>query len=275
VKLEQIFLFFFILISHNHFSQNNVNLGATNDLINKKINGKVKTLKVITNVITSNQNEPNAFSTVISFFNEKGFIFKEYDNGDSLFTSFDSIGNKIETKTFNNQILTKVLTYNNNLPVFVKGFDHEGKLLWMVETLYDERNNRIKEISYDANNNISSIFEFKFDERGNEIERKKFNSKNKLTLKNIFKYDDANNKTSLVIYDQNNESSILCYEIYSYDDKGQLILTKLYNSANVLESTKKYTYKIEYDEYKNWINNITFVNGIQSSLFQTREIKYF
>lgn len=102
------------------------------------------------------------------------------------------------------------------------------------------------------------------------IEYNRYNSDGSLREKNTYKYDEKGNKIEENNY---NDNGSLCWKnTYNYDEKGNVIEENNYNYDGISKGI--YTYEYEYDENKNWIQEIKYFNGIAQTI-KIRKIEYF
>lgn len=215
--------------------------------------------------------------TTTYYFSKNGYIEKIVDENKETFINYDTLGNKIEEITYskvNGQSnLIKSVTFKNDFPQYIQGFNQQEEKTWKTEFLYT--NNKIsKEIEYD-NNQIHSYFEYYYDDRGNKTEIKKFNAKNELKLRNTYKFDENSNKTEFSIYDWKTDKILETYR-YIYNDKNEIIFVYLFDGNENLISKSNYSYNYEFDLKGNWTYSAKYINHtIQRNTETYRKIEYY
>lgn len=261
-----------ILIGCTGFDKNKL---RNTDLSAMTLKGKVKMIEENTFQTSSSRgNEPYAFYTRFYYFNEDGIITKKIDDGDNITIVFDSIGNKIEERSFSREQLIKICKFENNRPVSYTSFNPNGAERSKAIITYDENDYATSEASFDENGNRISLMKYKNDSRGNHIKLVKLNERNEVVVINTFKYDQNNNKVELRIHDVKT-SMILVTQKYEYNEKNERILTQEFDSQNRLVNSNTRSYKTTYDEMGNWTRKISFTNGVQNDLFSERKIEYY
>lgn len=159
---------------------------------------------------------------------------------------YDSNGNEIETIRYykdktQTHWYTKYDTVGNEIEWIVN--DKYGNQERRYITIYDENSNPIEEKLFDSNNEIDSYFISKYNAFGNEIESREY-----------FKDSTFKRKT------------------YLYDQRGNEIELKKFDTKGNLRSTSKTEY--QYDINENLIKESLYKNDRLETV-RSFEIKYF
>ena len=104
---------------------------------------------------------------------------------------------------------------------------------------------------------------FKAEIKGGKVE------KGSLDNKHMYAYDDRGNQIEWKVYNSNR--SLNLKHTYAYDDKGNKIEWKSYKDDGSLEA--KYVFKYKYDSEGNWIEVITFQVKSEGGKREAKEIK--
>lgn len=212
----------------------------------------------------------------ISEFNEDEILTKEmlwnvgeYPKDPEYLTinKVDESGNIIETIRNKRLSDKKRLSFSFNQA----GFQTEwveymnGKFSMREETVYDEYNCPIKEITYDENNKITHYHIYSYDEKNREISSTKYDGRDKLIYKTVKEYDDYYTDFDDLVVETD------------YDANGKITnkvdARELYKSNKIVGSwTPKLPYKgaedIEYYTSKK-VRSWHFVNSTNEDVYQT------
>ena len=199
---------------------------------------------------------------------------------------YDKNGNeieKIETHEYNyleNDVGKQLTKYDSANNIIESNYIGYGGTHWVAEY---GKYGMIKCTYYDRNN-IPTYSNLKYDDKGNRIEQISYSSDNEIILKWVGRYDKDNNIIEEISYDGNNKISekylfeynsckqILRYihlfrtpkiqnydktvASYYYDSKCNIIRIDVYDSTYKTGSRKEF----EYDEFNNNIKQTEFSN---------------
>jgi hypothetical protein len=235
-----------------------------NDLMEWKLNGKVKSFRQI------------SYRAIEKY----GVISKQEGPSGGIYVLFNEEGNTIEHNIY--------------------GLD--GSLDWKYTYKYDDKGNKIEENRHYPDGPGGKTT-YKYDYKGNMIEENEYTASEKWWSKNTYKYDNEGNIIEsgsyyksdsilyqITIYQYDNEGNLIeeneydstgtyvypyRQKTYKYDDAGNVIEKRYYGFDNNLQPdwiVAKYAY--EFDEKNNWIRKTEFVNEIPKYIIE-REIEYY
>jgi hypothetical protein len=273
-----------------------------NDLIKKKLKGKVKSVKKHFFSLTEKFgelviDESSLVNVEHLKFNEKGkLIFQEILLGDRSSSKqifkYDDKGYIIEKKLYKYLEIENTIRYKYDIKgneTEIKYYDEVGVITSKGHKTYDNNGNCIVSDYYDKDGILTSKYKNKFDINGNCIEvngykgdgslsyesKREYNSKNQiieitindlddksLTNKSTYKYDTEGNNIETKGYDLNGD--LKYHFIYKYDNMGNQVEER----SNNFTTIRKY----EYDEKNNWVRRD--LSGFSETLTE-REIEYY
>lgn len=223
-----------------------------NNLIEKKIKGKVKT---ILETIYKPNDMVAQYTRLLEKFDIRGNIIEEiYNIGDTIKElDIKEVGyrNTFKYNYFESSNIKEKMK-------FVKQRTFDGGFEMKLNNLskFDEKGNIIEFESYDLFGELTSkiINRFQYDDEENIIEKESNYTKDKLKRKTInrFQYD---NKRNLIKYDSYNSAGQLtnCSScIYQYNELGNIILHENYNNEGKLYDRTKYDNNKNLIEYENY-----------------------
>ncbi|MGZ4058043.1 MAG: hypothetical protein ACXVPU_03400 [Bacteroidia bacterium] len=143
----------------------------------------------------------------------------------------------------------------------------EKKTIWK----YDAKGNNIEATDYKPNGDLSTKSTFEYDEKGNEIQCDMYGIDGKITYVYKWEYDKSGNKIIEELYDFGGKF-LNSKKTFSYDNKGNTIEEKDYNSTGSLKATIDYKY--DFDTRGNWIKR-TELDDNTIVFITLREITYF
>lgn len=277
-----------ILLSVLNFSAcNTENTTHKNDLIEKNLNGKVKSLKKIGYYVI-----------------EENDVVKKGNKYEGRFEEiylFNKDGNVTETK----QIKSNGDLYN----IHLFKYNEKGILIeseWYSEFgketvsiyKYDKQGYKIE---WDINNidgSLSQKYTYKYDDKGNQIESNWYNTGDSSPITSVFTYDDKGNRivdsyinSDGSVYDRTNykfddkgnviergEYELSFYFIYKFqrefDDKGNVTRTERIKVDDNDKLLRKSLETFKYDFNNNWIERIVYENE-NPELIEERIIEYY
>ncbi len=191
--------------------------------------------------------------------------------------SYDKNRNKIERKVYlkdsNGEFYLEIRSlykYDNEGNLVEKSdFEFEEVLQLRNTRKYDSRGNLSENIHYKSDGSLSRRVVNKFDIRNNKIERLEYDSDDIIESKNQYKFDVSGNE----IEDKDFDSDGTLYSIKNrrYDENGNIIESVFKTPNNDKIRKHDYSWEYEYDEYKNWIKRVQYIN---EEPFETRERKF-
>ncbi len=98
------------------------------------------------------------------------------------------------------------------------------------------------------------------------IEENTYNSDGSLSNRSSFKYDDKGNKIEVNLY--NSDKSLNLTSVYKYNVEGDVIEENTYNVDGSINF--KYFQKYIYSNNGNWLQVITYKDGIPVKMGNTR-----
>jgi hypothetical protein len=132
-------------------------------------------------------------------------------------------------------------------------FDKEGHSILMIEysetgavlhketAKYDSYKNKTEETSFDAAKKKNTRKTYKYNALQDMTEEVEYNPAGAVIKKTVFAYAADGNKSSETVYD--GSGTLLKKIIYSYNSKDLKSERKTFNSANILETVKKWEYE--------------------------------
>lgn len=254
---------------------------AENDLSKMNINDGVSSIREYSFHAIDKFGEiskgERSFGTVFKF-NQFGNLTEltDYDNNGDLkrkrIYEYDKENKLLEEKLFENGSLYDkwVSEYDSN------GQDIErirylgnGSISNSIISKYDEGGMKIERIHKDESGSITGREIFKYNEIGQNIERLWYNENGILDVKVLNEFDRNNNKINEKFY--KSDEIISSETDYRFDDFGNMIQM---NGKYFRENTEiERTYKFIYDDKKNWVVQISFLNRTPE-YYTEREINY-
>lgn len=185
--------------------------------------------------------------------------------------SYDNNGKEIESKTYINGTISKVITTKRKVTGDIKEIQYYEKdedAPYMFEVIvYNIWGKETKYVRSDVDGVVESSRELKYDSNGNLVEHKDFGKEGVLNCKTSYKYDSGGNEIERI--ETNQYEKIRFREVTQYDNDNNVTVITNYNGDGYL--SHKTTY--EYDQKGNWVrekSDIPFVGG-----FSEREIEYY
>ncbi|HTK20757.1 MAG TPA: hypothetical protein VL442_14625, partial [Mucilaginibacter sp.] len=175
---------------------------------------------------------------------------KMYDKNDALQTrfSFEYIGDSVVVK---------------------KQFDRSGKLFVKYIFKYDGRG---KETEFDMHSDAQPQFRlakinyrciYKYDKLDNRISEEQYIDNDKLTMKTSSKYNDQHQRVESDEESFFNKVLQKSKVIYTYDNLGNLIKSKIYDANGQLTGGNDASYD-KFDKYGNWLIRTSSYSGHSS-----------
>lgn len=231
---------------------------SKNDWQKENLKGKVKSVKSTTYRYTNNNGKTEKGTPLSNFntleeYNAKGFKIKG-----SRFSNEGKTTNAWLYFYDGNNRLTKVEIFNNNNQI-------EETLAYFFEP--QAQTETVK--GYDANGTLSGQQIITYDDKGNKINELSLNAKNEFLLSQVIVYDAKQNISEKKFEDKEGKRVVLEYE---YDDKNNVIKENYYGEGKQLYGQKVFSYK--YDNQGNWIERTESIYEVERVVTQ-REIEYF
>ena len=169
-------------------------------------------------------------------------------------------------------------------------FGSENNLKWFYNMSYNDAGYLIEKNRYEPNGQLHSKDKYLYDNNGNMTEHSSYHSNGHLKYKYIYEYDKNGNETKITRY--NSKKEIEMNEVYLYDPKSNLLNEmhkynaegkKSYSSLYLYNDEKDITkieslldekFQYRYDQRKNWIEKISFLDGFPETLTE-RIIEYY
>jgi YD repeat-containing protein len=246
----------FIICSCSYFPKNKI---ENNNFINKKLKGKIRSLK------TSYYKAEERFGKA-----EKSNLImndiSKYDNsGEEIYHE----ENILDLNGKNCKCVDQYDTHGNKIGTNCNCEDSSLNFKYVDEI--NNNNKIIKESLLNFKNGLEEITTYVYDEHGNKTEENSFrNGKQEKHL--TYKYDEKANLLESDDYNVEYDNSLLNKSIYQYDNNNNLTKLSSYNADGKLMEQDIYNYS--FDKAGNWIKQVTIKNG-KANLIAEREIEYY
>ncbi|MCR5308382.1 MAG: hypothetical protein K6E24_05255 [bacterium] len=158
-------------------------------------------------------------------------------------------------QSYNNSDHKVVYTYDDNNNQLTERnyviFSSDWEPTTNNERIYNDSNKKVTEIGYDSDSQVSYKIEYEYDEKGNEKTSVLYRPNDELELEISQKYEKKYDKDNHIIqsaeYYHNNEGEFVerSEEVFTYDDKGNLITDDYYiyhNGSKIKSQAIKNTY---------------------------------
>lgn len=274
-------LFVFIIIVNK-----NTNIDMENSLSEKNLNGKVRSLKIISYNVEFIDDEIvkgriidegyyyekfNKYGMEI----EHGWIDNDGKSVSQVIMRYDEEQNIISVDLFEypDKYTSGICEYNKDGTLKEsKSYDDDNKLTGYDTYEYDLKGNMTQKSWFDSDGNAKYEWIYEYDEKGNLIQLKGYDLEKNSESINTYNYDLKGNEIENIWYDS--EGRVVLKYMYEYDDFNNMIKEEMYYSE--AEDSKVYTYIYEYlyDGNGNWIEKIKYENGTPSRIVE-REIIYY
>lgn len=225
--------------------------------------------------------------TGLAFYNSKNEVTRKYDityNGKNPVESYyyDDKG-KITGKE------TYVYDDNGN-ELSSSSYDADGTFRYKFERKYDKNNNEIEWLGINPNGRKETRQVWEYNDKGLKTVKYFYERYDSLINKETFKYDEKGNLvehnaftpeggqgffSNDHAFDKNNYvlgDTILSRIVNKYDENNNLIERYFYDNKGKVYLT--YEYKYKYDEAKNWIQKIEYIDK-KPVWIEEREIEYY
>jgi hypothetical protein len=231
--------------------------------------------------------------------NETSFFESTGDEPFSAYETkvyFNNNGNITEclmTETAADFHFKETFDYQDNLLITKLGL-LSGEFFYKEIYHYDSKNREIERNFYDSEKHLFESVILEYPNKNTIIERihtgneysdfeRETQLKNGLPVVSISRidsariieqwsgeYDDNNRVILSKFYDS--QGNMVQYEKYIYDEFGNELVYSMYSADN--ELLGKYEYRYKYDEYGNWTQQVSIIDGYPT-IIMVRDISYY
>jgi hypothetical protein len=267
------------------------NTKVKNDLTERKLNGKVKSVITTTypgdekfGEYVKKESISNQVYQKTERFNEKGFVTYILETGmismrEEYF--YDSSGHLKEIISKDKKSIVKCDKNGNVVTIdnFSLGNENlsDGTLTGKVTYKYDEKGNQIEMIVYDREGKLSRKQTRLYDKRGNNVESVlSFESMNNNETTFKMNYDEKGNMIYRESYDYIGQKK--SKETYKYDEnRNEIEADQELQTESGISYSYKTTTKYVFDQFKNWTKMVRVLDFTNSKniIILEREIEYY
>lgn len=187
--------------------------------------------------------------------------------------AYDDRGNMVEILHYNNsgEVIGKdICKFDSKNHEIEKDNYWKGKLNGKVVSNYDYKSMIVSVSFYNGDGIFERKNHYKIDDNGNHLED--YNWDGELMSKSRYEYDDSRKKVKEYSesWDMDTTNSVIVYEYDKQDNEVMRTITDLYTNS-VSRVKTEYTY----DNYGNWIKQVTTWSWSDSRKTEKREIEYY